>query len=106
MTCDCQTEIHVGPRQRRDVKTRHVGDEVVVLDRKRERIHQLNRTASFVWARCDGRHSMAEIAGEVAAAFDVDPARAGDDVATLVRELEARALLEPPDRCEHLHESC
>jgi hypothetical protein len=88
------------------VRTRLVADEAVILDRARERIHQLNRTASFVWARCDGQHSMADIAGAVAAAFDVDPARAGEDVAALVRDLDARALLEPLDRCEHPHEAC
>ena len=55
---------------------------------------QLNRTAGFIWDRCDGEHSVAAIAHEVAEAFDVDAAAARTDVAGTVRRLDAAGLVE------------
>src|SRR5216683_558941 len=37
-------------------------DEVLVYDLERDRAHCLNETAAFVWQRCDGRSSSAQIA--------------------------------------------
>jgi len=37
-------------------------DEVLVYDLERDRAHCLNETAAFVWQRCDGRNSTAQIA--------------------------------------------
>jgi hypothetical protein len=37
-------------------------DEVLVYDLERDRAHCLNETAAFVWQRCDGRNSIAQIA--------------------------------------------
>jgi hypothetical protein len=37
-------------------------DEVLVYDLDRDRAHCLNETAAFVWQRCDGRNSTAQIA--------------------------------------------
>jgi hypothetical protein len=37
-------------------------DELLVYDLERDRAHCLNETAAFVWRRCDGRNSTAQIA--------------------------------------------
>jgi len=37
-------------------------DEVLVYDLERDRAHCLNETAAFVWQRCNGRRSIAQIA--------------------------------------------
>jgi hypothetical protein len=37
-------------------------DEVLVYDLDRDRAHCLNETAAFVWQRCDGRNTTAQIA--------------------------------------------
>ena len=37
-------------------------DEVLVYDLDRDRAHCLNTTAAFVWQRCDGKNSTAQIA--------------------------------------------
>jgi hypothetical protein len=36
--------------------------EVLVYDLERDRAHCLNESAAFVWQRCDGRNSIAQIA--------------------------------------------
>jgi Coenzyme PQQ synthesis protein D (PqqD) len=82
------------PQRRADVNVRIVDGEVVVLDRRSDLIHQLNPTASYIWDRCDGRSTVAEIASQLAAAFDVDAKTAIQDVATAVMQLHSRGLLE------------
>jgi hypothetical protein len=61
-----------------------IDGETVILDRRSGRIHQLNETASFIWARCDGQLSMVDIGTHLAEAFDVAPAGAAHDVAATI----------------------
>jgi hypothetical protein len=75
---------------------RSVEGEVLVLDRRKEKIHQLNITASYIWERCDGQHSVVEIAKGLAASFDVDLGTVSGHVANAVRQLEGLGLLEVP----------
>src|SRR6266849_515680 len=43
--------------------TQELPDELLVYDLERHRAHSLNRTAALVWRHCDGKTSVAEIAG-------------------------------------------
>ncbi|HEX5732519.1 MAG TPA: PqqD family peptide modification chaperone, partial [Blastocatellia bacterium] len=43
----------------------HLADEVLVYDLERDRAHCLNLSAARVWERCDGDHTVREIAREV-----------------------------------------
>lgn len=45
-------------------------DEVLVYDLDRDRAHCLNATAAFVWQRCDGRNTTAQIARTLGQQFD------------------------------------
>lgn len=83
------------PKRRSDVNGRVVEGETVVLDRQGELIHHLNQTASYIWDRCDGMSPLAEIANQLAEAFDVDPKTAAKDVAVIVLQLRRLNLLEP-----------
>ena len=83
------------PKRRTDVNARMVDGEVVVLDRQAGLIHQLNQTASYIWDRCDGQSTVAEIANQLAAAFDVDANTAVHDVATAIMQLHRLGLIEP-----------
>jgi hypothetical protein len=73
---------------------------MVLLDLEGELVHQLNRTASFIWDRCDGQRSLREIGAELAAAFDVDPGTATEDVAATVRQFERLGLVTCGPPCE------
>ena len=44
---------------------RRLGDETIVYDRATHRAHCLNRTASLVFLRCDGRTSSGELARQL-----------------------------------------
>ena len=82
------------PRQRPEVIARLLDGETVVLDRHAGLIHQLNHTASYIWARCDGQSTIAAIAHQLAQDFAVDPTVAARDVRALVTQLQALQLLE------------
>jgi hypothetical protein len=72
-----------------------VDDEAVVVDLPRRRFIGLNPSASFIWARI-GSGSEDEIAAELADAFEVDAARARDDVRAFLARLRDRGFLEVP----------
>jgi Coenzyme PQQ synthesis protein D (PqqD) len=45
-------------------------DEVLVYDRDRDHAHCLNQTAAFVWQRCDGKNTTAQIAQSLGHQFN------------------------------------
>src|SRR2546427_7946707 len=52
--------------RRQGLVIQELPDEVLVYDLERDRAHCLNETAAFVWHRCDGRNSIAQIARTLA----------------------------------------
>jgi len=85
------------PRSRSDVITRDVRSQRVLYDNLSHSSHVLNETAEFIWNLCDGEHSIAELAVEVRAFFDVpgDVDLEGDIQSTL-KILDKKGLLVPP----------
>jgi hypothetical protein len=50
------------PDARRErILLEEIGDELVVYDVERHRVHQLNRAAALVWQSCNGRRTVAEL---------------------------------------------
>ena len=82
-----------GPKARTNLSVRQVDGETVVLDRGSLKVHQLNATASHVWELCTGERTEAEIADDLAEAFDIDPVQAGKDVTTLIVQFRELGLL-------------
>jgi len=55
----------MGPRaQRAGLLVQSVGDQLVVFDQARQRLHVLSRTAAVVWRYCDGRHTLTDLAAQ------------------------------------------
>jgi hypothetical protein len=82
------------PQRRSDVTVREVDGELLVLDQKSEKIHQLNVTAGYIWNLCDGATSIADITKALVADFggDIGPVEA--DVIRTVEQFRALDLLE------------
>ncbi len=76
--------------------SRFVASDALILDRGRNSIHQLNVTAVYIWERCDGRHSVEEIAESLAVRCGVDTGTAKVDVAGAILKLEELGLLDAP----------
>ena len=85
------------PKCRFDVHVRVVDGEALILDRHGQLIYQLNHTATYIWQRCDGTATVADIADHLAQAFDVDPPRVAQDAAALICQLQQLGLLEPDE---------
>ena len=81
------------PRRRSDISARLVEGEMVVLDRERDLVHQLNLTATFIWNRCDGQCTAQEIARQLVDAFDVDLRTAEASVAAALEQFKQLGLL-------------
>ena len=67
-----QMDEQVVPRARKAglvVKALH--DEVLVYDLERDKAHSLNASASFVWKKCNGRRTVADVAQALSREFNV-----------------------------------
>jgi Coenzyme PQQ synthesis protein D (PqqD) len=54
----------ISPKARcEELVVQEFADEILVYDLKANRVHCLNQTAAFVWKYCDGKNSVADIAG-------------------------------------------
>lgn len=85
----------MGPRAKQaGLLKRPVGDQMVVYDEARQRLHVLNRTTALVWAWCDGTRTVADIARVIAPILG---SSANSDVVELaLAQLEETHLLETP----------
>lgn len=75
--------VHLDP----SVVAREIDGEVLVLDRRGNRLHQFNRTASFVWRRCGEGLSMEQIVEALVRDFDVSEEAARRDLQDFLRLL-------------------
>jgi hypothetical protein len=82
---------------RADLSTRTIEGEVVILDKRSGRIHQLNSTASFVWNRMRLGMSLAAIASEMVREFDVEIEVAQADVDHVLAEFVRLELISTSD---------
>jgi hypothetical protein len=87
------------PRRREDnLLVQTLSDETLVYDLSRDRAHCLNGTAAAVWARCDGRTTLADLAERLRKECEIP---ADESVVWMaVRQLQKAQLLcervEPP----------
>ena len=77
----------MSPKIRLDVTVQHVGDESLVLDLETGQIHQLNATATWILAQCNGENSIESIAKDFAEYFSLDSEVAMSDVTTVIEQL-------------------
>jgi hypothetical protein len=77
-----------------DFLVEELADEILVYDLHRNKAHCLNRTAAFVWRRCDGQTSVADIAALLPAELGLP---AEEDIVLLALEqLERIKLMREP----------
>ena len=79
---------------KRSVIVRELGDELVILDPRSNRVHQLNRTAAFVWSEfCKGVQPEA-IPQHLVCEFEVESETAVLDSRKVVADLHTLGLLD------------
>ena len=93
------------PARRHDLEVVDVGDEQIVWDPVRDRVHRLDPVGVLLWSFLDGETPIADLAADVADVWGIDVEQATQDLLDLVRRLDEAALLvgsketlEPLDR--------
>lgn len=87
-----QPDIIFKPRD--DLGVEQIEDDLVILDKCNQKVHQLNSTASAVWQRIKDGREPERIAQEIVEIFDISPDVALQDVTRILEEFAALGLLE------------
>lgn len=88
------------PERNSKLAWREIDGEAVIISPEDSRVHELNETASLIWTNADGKHSVDEIAGVIAARYEVELLEAKADVEELIEVLSAKGLLQASKRAE------
>ena len=80
-------------RREESLTVREVDGEILVLDTLSNQIHQLNRTASFIWRMCEAGAAPAAIVSAFAAEYGVGVDTAQKDVTENLSRLRSLNLL-------------
>jgi hypothetical protein len=83
-------------RMKRAPKTayRILAEEAIVINFDSSFFYNLNPVGTFIWERCDGSHSIDEIAAALAQEYEVEPEEAARDCREFIQELLDQGLLE------------
>lgn len=81
-------------RVKRDIVSRSVQGDEVVLDLESGTYFSLNPTGTFVWERLKKGAALADISRDLSGEFDVTPDKAARDILKLAESLAARGLVE------------
>ena len=79
--------------QARDAIWRRIGDEIVVIKGDGQSTHVLNKTAAFIWEKCDGRCGIDEIAAHLCESFNVSLEEARADVREIIEKLSQVGII-------------
>jgi len=84
----------IRPRIREGLTIVELDGETVVYDEETTELHHLNRTATIVFGLCDGSATMAEMAADLSAVFEVPLHEVEPEVRALIRRFRKVQLLE------------
>jgi hypothetical protein len=77
------------------IETHQSGEELLVHDTRAAKVHVLNPTAAAIFSLCDGSHDVEAIVTSVAGTWSAEHNLVEADVARMLAEFRALALLEP-----------
>ena len=80
-------------KPRTDLGVKKVDEDLLILDRQFDKIHQLNSTAHRIWCALSDGRSTEQIAKEIAAEFEVTPDEASADVCRTIEQFIFLGLL-------------
>jgi hypothetical protein len=82
------------PVKTKDTAHRQVVDEALVVNFRSSFFYNFNPVGAQIWEYCDGQHSVAQIAGELAKEYDVTLEEATRDCQEFIDGLVTEGLLE------------
>jgi hypothetical protein len=72
---------------------RELGDTIIIISEQGDALHSLDELGSFIWHELDRGASVGEIAGRICGAYEVDPARAREDLLKFLAALQEKNLI-------------
>ena len=81
------------PTKAEDTIHRKLGDELVAVNLKNKFFYNLDSVGTFIWERCDGQHSVAQIAEALVQEYEVDLEEALRDCEQFLKELVQEGIL-------------
>jgi hypothetical protein len=82
------------PRRREGVLDIDMGDGFILFDDASSLVHHLNPSATLIWQLCDGTGSVADLARDIAAEYELDEPTIRGQVADVIAEFDALELVE------------
>lgn len=82
----------IRPKQAAELEVNEVADGLVIYQRRPERVHYLNGTASLVFELCTGEHSPEDIARLIGLAFALVEPPSGE-VRTCLEQLRSLGVV-------------
>ena len=80
-------------RPRDDLGIERIEDDLLILDKRNQKVHQLNATASIIWANIIAGQETDGIVQEIVETFDISHEVASQDVTRTLGEFSALGLL-------------
>ena len=85
------------PQKNTKIIAREIDGEMILLNEKKEKIHQLNNTASFVWDCCNGENTIDNIVVLLKEEFEVESIDIKSDVINIITSLKKLKLIHEVD---------
>ena len=84
------------PKVKEHLTSVEIEGEAVIYDEADGNLHHLNRTATMVFAMCDGTATVEEVSGDISEAYGVPLEQVIEEVTLLIeRFVEANLLVNP-----------
>ena len=75
------------------LKTRELGDELMVMDSKGEKIHAFNESSARIWKWITPQTSLEGVLNKVTKAYSVNRSQAKKDLLQIVADMQKLGLL-------------
>lgn len=86
-------DLNYKPLARKDLLFRELDDGGVVYEPASEVIHSLNSSAAYVWALCDGTHSVKDITNSIQEDFKEFKKNPISEVQKIIKKFHQLSLL-------------
>jgi len=77
----------------KNIISRRVGEETVVIKDDGLSLYILNKTAAFIWDMCDGQFDIDEMVVKICERFEVTPEEASEDVKKILKVLTKMGII-------------
>ena len=85
--------MHRYPARTESTAHRVVGDEALIVNFQDSFFYNLSPVGTFIWERCDGQHSLAQIVEEIVNEYEIEAEEATRDCEHFLQELVQEGIL-------------